>query len=61
MMADSGLLHSEPRESIRYFLTTGNAERFERLGRRLMEGFVHDVQSVHADRHPLGDRAVVRD
>ena len=54
LMADSGLLHSEPRESIRYFLTTGNAERFERLGRRLMEGFVHDVQSVHDDRHPLG-------
>ncbi|EFT51965.1 hypothetical protein HMPREF9569_02507, partial [Cutibacterium acnes HL078PA1] len=47
--------------SSRYFLTTGNAERFEKLGRRLMEGFVHDVQSVHADAHSLGDRAVVRD
>ncbi len=61
LMAESGLLHSHPRESSRYFLTTGNAERFERLGRRLMEGFVHDVQSVHADAHSLGDRAVVRD
>ena len=61
LMAESGLLHSHPRDSSRYFLTTGNAERFEQLGRRLMEGFVHDVQSVHADAHSLGDRAVVRD
>lgn len=60
LLAGAGLLHSEPRESSRYFLTTGNAERFEVLGRRLMEGFVRDVRTVDASSEPLGDRAVVR-
>ncbi len=55
-----GILHTEAREPSRYFLTTGNAERFERLGRRLMEGFVHDVHSVGVAESPLGDHAVVR-
>lgn len=57
-----GILHTGPREPSRYFLTTGNAEKFERLGRRLMQGFVHDVHRVGMDEPPapLGDVAVVR-
>ena len=53
------ILHSTPREANRYFLTTGNAERFERLGRRLMSGFVHDVRNVGVES-VLGDHTVVR-
>ena len=53
------ILHSRPREANRYFLTTGNAERFERLGRRLMSGFVHDVRNVGVES-VLGDHTVVR-
>ncbi|QCV88439.1 glutamate racemase [Acidipropionibacterium jensenii] len=57
-----GILHTAPREPSRYFLTTGNAEKFERLGRRLMQGFVRDVHRVGMDETPalLGDRAFVR-
>lgn len=57
-----GILHTAPREPSRYFLTTGNAEKFERLGRRLMQGFVHDVHRVGMDDHPaeLGDLAFVK-
>ncbi|ALN15561.1 glutamate racemase [Acidipropionibacterium acidipropionici] len=57
-----GILHTEPREPSRYFLTTGNAEKFERLGRRLMQGFVHDVHRVGMDDQPapLGDLAFVK-
>ncbi|AXE38293.1 glutamate racemase [Acidipropionibacterium virtanenii] len=57
-----GILHTGPREPSRYFLTTGNAEKFERLGRRLMQGFVHDVHRVGMDEPPapLGDLAVVK-
>lgn len=57
-----GVLHTTPRMAKRYFLTTGNADRFERLGRRLMEGFVHDVHRVGMDEPPapLGDLAIVK-
>ena len=57
-----GILHTEPQEPSRYFLTTGNAEKFERLGRRLMQGFVHDVHRVGMDDQPapLGDLAFVK-
>ncbi len=57
-----GILHTGPRDPSRYFLTTGNAEKFERLGRRLMQGFVRDVHRVGMDETPapLGDRAFVR-
>lgn len=41
-----GLVHAEPREAQRLFLTTGNSALFQDLGRRLMGGFVHDVQQA---------------
>lgn len=41
-----GLVHAEPRPASRRFLTTGNPEKFEGVGRRLMGGFVTDVESV---------------
>lgn len=41
-----GLVHAEPRAASRQFWTTGDASRFEGVGRRLMGGFVHDVAPV---------------
>jgi glutamate racemase len=41
------LLHDEPREATRTLLTTGQPDRFEGLGRRLMGGFVSGVQQVN--------------
>lgn len=40
------LLREGPREATRVFLTTGHAGQFQGLGRRLMGGFVTDVQQV---------------
>ncbi|WP_026925688.1 glutamate racemase [Granulicoccus phenolivorans] len=42
------LLHPGPRESRHRFFTTGNPERFERLGRRLIGGLVADVEQFSA-------------
>jgi glutamate racemase len=39
-----GLTHGEPRTSTHRFLTTGNPEAFERLGARLLNGLVSDVE-----------------
>ncbi|MGI3786581.1 MAG: aspartate/glutamate racemase family protein, partial [Janthinobacterium lividum] len=39
-----GLTHGEPRSSTHRFLTTGNPEAFERLGARLLNGLVSDVE-----------------
>lgn len=39
-----GLTHGEPRPSSHRFLTTGNPEAFERLGARLLNGLVTDVE-----------------
>ena len=39
-----GLTHGEPRPSTHRFLTTGNPEAFERLGARLLNGLVSDVE-----------------
>lgn len=39
-------LHHQPREAQRLFLTTGDPEGFEGIGRRLMGGFVQDVQQI---------------
>jgi len=39
-----GLTHDEPRPSSHRFLTTGNPEAFERLGARLLNGLVSDVE-----------------
>jgi glutamate racemase len=41
-----GLLHHTPRDATRRFLTTGNPEKFEGIGSRLMGGFVADVGAV---------------
>ncbi|WP_425308384.1 glutamate racemase [Ammonicoccus fulvus] len=38
------LLHPEPREAKHRFLTTGNPEKFEGIGRRLIGGLVADVE-----------------
>lgn len=40
------LLHHEPRDAQRMFLTTGRDDDFEGIGKRLMGGFVDDVQHV---------------
>ena len=40
------LLHNEPRQAQRMFLTTGNADSFEGIGHRLMGGFVNDVHQI---------------
>ncbi len=41
-----GLLREGDRQAARSFVTTGDPERFEGLGRRLMGGFVSGVQQV---------------
>lgn len=41
-----GLLNHAPREATRRFLTTGNPEKFQGIGSRLMGGFVTDVLGV---------------
>ena len=41
-----GLLHHAPRVATREFLTTGNPERFQGIGSRLMGGFVSEVGAV---------------
>jgi glutamate racemase len=45
-LTDAGLVHDAPRRVSREFLTTGNADRFETLGRRLMGGFVSEVEQI---------------
>jgi len=45
-LTDLDLVHDEPREASRTFLTTGNPERFERIGRRLIGERVDAVQQV---------------
>ena len=41
-----GLLHDRPRDADRRFVTTGNAARFAGIGRRLLGGFVGEVEPV---------------
>ncbi|NNG20274.1 glutamate racemase [Naumannella sp. ID2617S] len=43
-LTELDLLRTTPREGVRRFLTTGNPERFEGIGRRLIGGLVADVQ-----------------
>ncbi|PIF01855.1 MAG: hypothetical protein CR979_01780 [Propionibacterium sp.] len=40
------LIHAQPRDATRTFLTTGNAADFEGVGRRLMGGFIADVRTI---------------
>ncbi|MFC6360289.1 glutamate racemase [Luteococcus peritonei] len=40
------LLHHQPRQAQRLFLTTGDPTDFEGIGSRLMGGFVQDVQKI---------------
>ncbi|GAB3624046.1 glutamate racemase [Mariniluteicoccus endophyticus] len=42
------LLHAEPRDAKHTFLTTGNPEKFEGIGRRLIGNLVADVEQVVA-------------
>lgn len=51
----AGLLRDASHEPVRTFVTTGNPERFEGLGRRLMGGFVSGVQQI--ELVGSGDRA----
>lgn len=41
-----GLLQHQPRRASRDFLTTGNPQKFEGIGSRLMGGFVREVAGV---------------
>lgn len=45
-LTDLDLVHHVPRQATRRFLTTGNPEKFEGIGRRLMGGFVSDVEQI---------------
>lgn len=47
-LTDLDLVHAQAREASRTFLTTGNPERFEGIGRRLTGGFVDGVEQVVA-------------
>ncbi len=55
-LTDAGLIHSVPRPSQRLFLTTGNAEIFAGVGRRLMGGFVDEVHRIRlvGESRPVG-------
>ncbi len=46
-LADSGLLHDEPRTPRLQFLTTGSPELFAGVGSRLMGGFVDRVEQIY--------------
>ncbi len=46
MLTRRGLLRDHPQEGFRRFLTTGNPERFQGIGRRLMGPFVADVEPL---------------
>ena len=41
-----GLVHGEPRSATRTFLTTGNADTFNGVGRRLMGDFVSGAETI---------------
>ena len=45
-LTDLGLVHPLPRTPERLFLTTGSADTFAGVGRRLMGGFVDEVRSI---------------
>ncbi len=46
-LTDQGLLHTAPRPGSLKFLTTGSPEMFEGIGRRLLGGFVTQVEQVY--------------
>lgn len=45
-LTQASLLHHQPREAVRRFFTTGDAHDFQGIGRRLVGGFVTDVETV---------------
>lgn len=49
LLTRRGLVHDQPREATRTFLTTGDASDFEGIGRRLLGEFVTDVATVKLD------------
>lgn len=46
VLTDMGLLRTETHQARRRFVTTGDPSRFEGLGRRLMGGFVSDIEQI---------------
>ena len=48
-MTARALLHDEPREARRTFLTTGDAENFNGVGRRLLGTFVTGATTINLD------------
>lgn len=48
LLVRRGLTRTAPGEPTHRFLTTGNVEQFETLGRQLLGGFVSDVESPFA-------------
>lgn len=48
-MTRRGLLHEQPRDAVRTFLTTGDADDFHGIGRRLLGGFVTGATTVALD------------
>ena len=49
-LTQAGLLHHQPREATRTFLTTGDATDFQGIGRRLLGGFVTNATTVIIDK-----------
>ncbi len=48
VLTDHGLLHDQPREATRTFLTTGNPQRFAGISHRLLGNFVTNTAQVYA-------------
>lgn len=48
-LTQAALLHHQPRDVTRTFLTTGDAHDFQGIGRRLLGGFVTDATTVGID------------
>lgn len=53
VLTRASLLRGDAHRAARTFVTTGNPEQFEGLGRRLMGGFVSDVQQVRLAASPV--------
>lgn len=49
-LTQASLLRHQPREAVREFLTTGNADDFQGIGRRLVGGFVTNATKVTIDK-----------
>lgn len=54
-LTQAGMLRHQPRQAKREFLTTGDADDFQGIGRRLLGEFVTNATTVVIDREEPGD------